>query len=111
MREIPEIRPRWPPASRGLSHLANAAAVRGESPVQSVLFVAENIMVDSYAHLARQDAVEANMAFAIVAMSRLPSEFRPTETMQAYTSLLGHLEHLTVSRLSRDNQRRWPVGV
>ena len=100
-REIPEIRPRWPPAGRGgFSHLANAAASQGQSPVQSVLCVAEDILVDSYVHLEPQDRVEANMAFAIVALSRLPPEFRSTSEDQAYTSLLAHLDRLTLNRLS-----------
>ena len=103
VREIPEIRPRWPPASRGgFSHLANAAAFQGQHPVQSVLCVAETILVDSYVHLEHQDRVEANMAFAIVALSRLPPEFRSTSEDQAYTNLLAHLERLTLNRLSSE---------
>ena len=101
VREIPEIRPRWPPASRGgFSHLANAAAFQGQRPVQSVLCVAETILVDSYVHLEHQDRVEANMAFAIVALRQLPAEFHSNTEEQAYTNLLAHLERLTLNRLS-----------
>ena len=100
VREIPEIRPRWPPAGRGgFSHLANAAASQGQSPVQSVLCVAEDILVDSYVHLEPQDRVEANMAFAIVALRQLPHQFRSNTEEEAYTNLLRLLERLTLNRV------------